>query len=396
MFLPFYMHDAFSRPIGLVIATLIGCVFGFALERAGFGRATVLTDQFYGDNMRVFKVMFSAIVTAMLGVFIFSSMGILDLSLMRVPVTYLWPQIVGGFLLGVGFIVSGHCPGTAVVGASSGNIDAMVAVFGTAIGTLVFGIFYPWLQEFYSAGDMGVLRLPETLGVGETVAVVGVVVMAIGCFFGAEWIERKLARDNAPADPTNSGSPTSRNRVFGVWSLATVAGAVVLFSGFTFISRPQPSPSLPSISALELATTMVEDPTRFFILDARTPPPPPGKRVPGAMVMPPDDPAGDFLRNLPATRDLVIYAGGELDQASSITAKGFAGTSLALQGGYAAFEQAILTPPAPPAVPTPASLAGYRLQSALHAHFTGASAPAPPPAVKPVQIKRARKAEGGC
>ncbi len=393
--LPFYMHDAFSRPVGLVIATLIGCVFGFALERAGFGRATVLTDQFYGDNMRVFKVMFSAIVTAMLGVFVCSGLGILDLSLMRIPTTYLWPQIAGGFLLGVGFIVSGHCPGTAVVGASSGNIDAMVAFFGTVLGTYAFGGVFPWIQDFYNSGEMGILRLPTTFGISETLAVIAVVLMAIGGFFGAEWVEKKLAREDAPADPTNSGAAAPRNRVFGIWSLATAAGAVVLFSGFTFVSRPQAEPELPSISALDLATTLVADPTHYFLLDTRIPPAPPKQRIPGAMVLSAEDPDGAFLADLPPTRELLLYGG---DDASTRTdlAERFEGTTLTLRGGYAAFRNEVIAPPEPPRAATPDALEAYRLRSALHAHFTGASAPAPTPMVKPVRVKRARKAEGGC
>ena len=56
-----------ARELGLVVAVLIGFGFGFVLERAGFGRANKLAGQFYGTDMTVLKVMFSAIVTAMLG-----------------------------------------------------------------------------------------------------------------------------------------------------------------------------------------------------------------------------------------------------------------------------------------------------------------------------------------
>ena len=95
---------------------MIGIGFGFFLERAGFGSARKLTDQFYFKDMAVFRVMFTAIVTAMLGLFYLAACGWVDLSLVYIQPTYLWPQIVGGLLLGVGFVVGGYCPGTSLVG----------------------------------------------------------------------------------------------------------------------------------------------------------------------------------------------------------------------------------------------------------------------------------------
>ena len=65
---PFYKLGAFGDEAGLIVAFLIGIGFGFFLERAGFGSARKLVSQFYLDDLAVFKVMFTAIVTAMLGV----------------------------------------------------------------------------------------------------------------------------------------------------------------------------------------------------------------------------------------------------------------------------------------------------------------------------------------
>ena len=100
MTLPLYMKDFFSYPTGLFMGTLIGFAFGFVLERSGFGRGTVLAAQFYFKDMRVLKVMFSAVVTALLGMTILSGVGVLDMSDVQVPPTFLWPQLFGGLLLG--------------------------------------------------------------------------------------------------------------------------------------------------------------------------------------------------------------------------------------------------------------------------------------------------------
>ena len=116
MILP--LSQFFGHEASLALGTVIGVGFGFTLERAGFGQAPVLAAQFYASDTRVLKVMFSAIVTALGGMTLLSGVGLLDLSQVTVPETFLWPQIVGGLLLGVGFIVSGYCPGTSWVSAA--------------------------------------------------------------------------------------------------------------------------------------------------------------------------------------------------------------------------------------------------------------------------------------
>ena len=115
---PFYKYGFFGDEMSLILAFVLGTGFGFFLERAGFGSARKLAAQFYLYDMSVFKVMFTAIVTAMLGVTYLGWLGWLDLSLVYLVPTHLVPQIVGGLVLGVGFVVGGYCPGT-----SSGYCD---------------------------------------------------------------------------------------------------------------------------------------------------------------------------------------------------------------------------------------------------------------------------------
>ncbi len=99
---------AFSLTTYLAVAVLLGFFFGFFLERAGFSSAHKLTAQFFFKDSAVLKVMFSAIVVAMLGVAYLSFVGWLDMSQVFVPPTYIWPQLVGGLLLGAGFIIGGY------------------------------------------------------------------------------------------------------------------------------------------------------------------------------------------------------------------------------------------------------------------------------------------------
>ncbi len=196
---PFYKFGLFGDEMSLVVAFILGIGFGFALERAGFGSARKLTAQFYFTDLAVFKVMFTAIVTAMLGLFYLSWAGFVDVSLVFVNPTYLLPQLVGGLILGVGFVVGGYCPGTSLVGIATGRLDAIVFAVGVAVGILVFGEMYSYLANFMTVTSMGKVTLAQQIGVRTGVVVFGVVVMALLGFWGAGVVERKMAAKGAAA-----------------------------------------------------------------------------------------------------------------------------------------------------------------------------------------------------
>ena len=196
---PFYKLGAFGDEASLIVAFLIGIGFGFFLERAGFGSAKKLVSQFYLNDLSVFKVMFTAIVTAMLGVTYLSWAGFLDLSLLYLVPTYWVAQVVGGLLLGVGFVVGGYCPGTSIAATATGKIDGLVFVLGFAAGTLAFALAFPLVKGLYTAGDLGTKTLPQVLGIPYGILVFGVVLMAVFGFMGATWVEKKMAAKTAPA-----------------------------------------------------------------------------------------------------------------------------------------------------------------------------------------------------
>jgi uncharacterized membrane protein YedE/YeeE len=185
---PFYKFGLFGDEFSLIVAFVIGIAFGFVLERAGFGSARKLAAQFYLTDMSVLKVMFTAIVTAMIGVYVLSRLGVMDLSLVYLTPTYLAPQIVGGLLLGVGFVVGGYCPGTSVVSSATGRWDAMVYVLGLVAGMVFYGEIYPAISDFAHSTSLGQVTLPQLFHIPYGVMVLAVVIMALGMFLGAEWV----------------------------------------------------------------------------------------------------------------------------------------------------------------------------------------------------------------
>lgn len=168
--------------IGLALAFGVGVAFGFFLERGGLGNAKKLAGQFYLKDFTVLRVMFTAIVTAMLGLFFFARLGILDLHEVRVVPTYLLPQLVGGLLFGLGFVCAGLCPGTSCVAAATGKVDGFVVLLGIFSGIYVFGETFPRIQQFLYSTSLGRVTFPDVAGLPHSLLLLLVIVLAIAVF----------------------------------------------------------------------------------------------------------------------------------------------------------------------------------------------------------------------
>jgi uncharacterized protein len=186
------LYDAGLGPAGdLAVALVLGLAFGFFLERAGLGSARKLSAQFQLTDFTVLKVMFTAIVTASLGVFWLSRVGVLDLARVYVPETFLLPQLAGGVIFGTGFVIAGLCPGTACVSAATGRGDGAAVLGGLLLGILAYGAAHPVVERFATVTPRGTFTLPELIGLSHGATVLIVVILALGAFRGAEWLESR-------------------------------------------------------------------------------------------------------------------------------------------------------------------------------------------------------------
>ncbi len=178
--------------LGYFVYALLGFFFGFILESAGFGNSRKLAAQFYFKELTVFKVMFTAIIVAMVLIFLASALGLLDYKLIWVNPTYLWPGIIGGLIMGVGFIVGGFCPGTSLVAAATLKLDGLFFVAGAFFGIFVFGETVDFFNIFFNSSDFGRITLPDIFGLSYGTVVVLIVLMALMMFLGAEWLEQAM------------------------------------------------------------------------------------------------------------------------------------------------------------------------------------------------------------
>ncbi|MTI87218.1 MAG: sulfurtransferase [Balneolaceae bacterium] len=188
---PFYINGWIGDEASLIFALVIGIAFGFFLERAGLGNAKKLAAQFYGTDLTVFKMMFTAIITAMIGLFWLNHFEILQLELVYLTPTYVVPQLVGGLIFGVGFIIGGYCPGTSCVAGATGSLDGWTNVLGMLTGILLFGELYPAVEGFYNATPIGNITFTKYFNLPSGILVFILVMTALAGFWVSEKIESK-------------------------------------------------------------------------------------------------------------------------------------------------------------------------------------------------------------
>lgn len=180
--------------LDLLVALLIGTGFGFALEQAGFSSSRKLAGMFYGYDTTVIKVFFTAAIVALVGSQFLSWFGLLDLGLVFVNEYYVAAALIGGIIMGAGFIMGGFCPGTGLSALSIGKIDAMVFVAGGLTGAFLFAETYPSIRGIAEGYNKGPVKINDVFGISPGLFTLLLIVAAVAMFWVAELAEKRFVR----------------------------------------------------------------------------------------------------------------------------------------------------------------------------------------------------------
>jgi uncharacterized protein len=163
-----------------------GILFGFLLHKGGATKYDVIVGQLLLTDFTVLKIMLSAIVIGMIGIYFMKSLGWIKLSLKSGSVGM---NVIGALIFGVGFAVLGYCPGTIAGAIGNGYLDAIVGgLAGILLGTWIFAVMYPRLKNgILKKGDFGDITIPVLLKVNDWVVVVPAVALIVLLLF---WIEK--------------------------------------------------------------------------------------------------------------------------------------------------------------------------------------------------------------
>ncbi len=222
---PFIPEGLVNPQLNLFFALVLGLGFGYVLEQAGFSSSRKLAGVFYGYDFVVLRVFFTAAITAMVGLVFLSFMGWIDMSLVYINPLYVWSAILGGGIMGLGFILGGYCPGTSIVAATVGKIDAMLFLVGAVIGIFIFGHFYNAWEPLYMGYFEGNPFIYETLGLSRSWFAFIMVLVAVIAFAITQNIEDRV--NNTPIE-------TIQQRPSYV-----LPGALLLIAIFAFLLLPE-------------------------------------------------------------------------------------------------------------------------------------------------------------
>jgi hypothetical protein len=191
---PLIPQDIIDPGWGYVIALLIGIGFGFILESSGFSSSRKVVGLFYGYDFTVLKVFFTATIVAMLGLLYFNYLGWLDINMIFILPTFVNATIIGGALMGLGFIMGGFCPGTGMCAVGIGKLDAFAYVGGLFIGIFLFSEVFPLIESFYTQNALGSQKVTDALGIGTGLFVTLFIVAALVAFNIANFVEKKVGK----------------------------------------------------------------------------------------------------------------------------------------------------------------------------------------------------------
>lgn len=197
---PLFLAAAVTPPItgsaALAAAIALGAVFGFLLHRGGVASYNVIVNQFRFRDFTVLKIMLTAIIVGGIGVLALNSAGLANY---HIKAANLLGVVLGAALFGVGMVLYGYCPGTAIAAAASGSVHALVGLAGLLGGGTLYAFSFPWIAaHVLPVGALGKVRLPDVTGVPAFAWFIALIAIALTVFF---LIERAERRAGAPVRP---------------------------------------------------------------------------------------------------------------------------------------------------------------------------------------------------
>ena len=177
------LHE--NKKIQLIIGLVIGIFFGFFLQKGGVTDYNIIIGQLLLTDFTVFKVMLTAVIVGMIGVYLLRSLGYAQL---HPKPGSLGATVIGGLIFGSGFAVLGFCPGTVAGAVGQGFLDALFGgIVGMLIGAGLFASMYPKLQKkILNKGYFGEVTFPELLKVNPWIIVIPLAIVLIALLF---WME---------------------------------------------------------------------------------------------------------------------------------------------------------------------------------------------------------------
>ena len=159
------------------LGLIMGFFFGFLLQKGGVSKYDVIIGQLLLKDFTVIKIILSAIVVGMVGIYLLKAVGMVEL---HPKPGSIGMTVVGGLIFGIGFALLGYCPGTISAAIGQGNLDALLGgLAGIIIGSGIFAHLYPGLEKFLKKGWFGEITIPEYLKVNPWLVIIPISLLIV-------------------------------------------------------------------------------------------------------------------------------------------------------------------------------------------------------------------------
>lgn len=164
----------------IIWPVITGIVFGVLLQKGGVTSYNTIVNQFRFKDFTVLKIMLTAIIVGGIGVWLLHGQNLASYHIK--PANMLGVSI-GAVIFGIGMVLYGYCPGTAVAAIGTGSVHALVGFAGMMVGGIIYALSFPWVKaNILSVAALGKVRLPDITGVPDGVWFLGLTAVAIAVF----------------------------------------------------------------------------------------------------------------------------------------------------------------------------------------------------------------------
>lgn len=126
---------------------LFGTIFGLVLSRSGAADYNFIQGMFLFEEFQLYGIIGTAVIVTAPGLWLIKRYGKTasgeNISIENKPGHR--GNIYGGALFGVGWAITGMCPGPVLVNVGEGKLYAIAALAGVLVGSGAFGVIYPKL-----------------------------------------------------------------------------------------------------------------------------------------------------------------------------------------------------------------------------------------------------------
>ena len=129
---------------------LLGTIFGITLMKGDAVSWFRMQEMFRFQGFQMYGIFMTAIPTAALSIFVIKKFKIKTLDGQPVQILkkkFNWGYVYGGILFGIGWALTGACPGPIYVQIGSGLSIAAVTLISALLGTWVYSYLKPHLPH---------------------------------------------------------------------------------------------------------------------------------------------------------------------------------------------------------------------------------------------------------